>query len=133
MSIPIFSYIEKLITEHGSSTILGEHLALFKSKFSILKDEFSKIEAENAVLRERVAELEQKISALPSAKDGFEELDGVLFKRRVQGGYHNVPYCSTCHKPMSPFPPGEAFHCTACGYFTAFTEAELSNVMENLP
>ena len=131
MAIPILSDIERWITEHGSSVILKEHLALLQAKLGTLNDEVAKLEKENADLKARVAELEAKVSSA-AVSEAFVEERGALFKRRSGGGYHNAVYCPKCRQSASPFPPGEEFNCQ-CGWFSSFTEAELQNVMSNLP
>jgi predicted Rossmann fold nucleotide-binding protein DprA/Smf involved in DNA uptake len=73
MKMIILDQIEKLINEHGSSTILRDHLALFKdqvvllekennnlkSKITILKTKNAELTKENQELREKVQEYEQ--------------------------------------------------------------------------
>lgn len=131
MSIPILGEIERLITEHGSATILKEHLALLQTNLGLLKDEIAKREKENVDLRSRVAELEQQLKS-QSVIIEFVEERGALFKRRSNGGYHNAVYCPRCHQSASPFPPGAEFNCV-CGWFSSFTERELPNIIAQLP
>ena len=104
---------------------------MLQAKLGTLKDEVAKREKENADLKARVAELEAKVSSAAVTEAFFEER-GALFKRRSGGGYHNAVYCPKCRQSASPFPPGEEFNCQ-CGWFSSFTEAELQNVMSNLP
>lgn len=131
MGIPILSEFEKLINEHGSAVILKEHLALFQSKFGLLKDEFSNLEKKNSELKARVAELEAQLSSTLKAEEYVEER-GALFKRRPDGGYHNAVYCPRCHSSAFPFPPGENYNCQ-CGWSSSFTEVEINEVMSELP
>jgi hypothetical protein len=42
---------EKLITEHGSATILRDHIGLLKQQAAALEKQNSSLEAENATLR----------------------------------------------------------------------------------
>jgi cell division septum initiation protein DivIVA len=131
MAIPILSDIERWITEHGSSVILKEHLALLQAKLGALKDEVAKREKENADLKARVAQLEKQLASTAVAEQFVEER-GALFKRRSIGGYHNAVYCPRCHNSASSFPPGEQFNCQ-CGWFSSFTERELPSVIATLP
>jgi len=63
----IFGQIEKLINEHGSATILKERLHL-------AADKYSKLEDENAVLKEKIETLE---SNLDDANKEIERLNKV--------------------------------------------------------
>ncbi len=131
MALPIFKEIERLITEHGSAVILKERNSLLRDQLDMLKSEFTKLERENAQLKRRNAELERELAASKQSEQFVEE-NGALFKRRPGGGYHNAVYCPKCHQSASPFPPGAEFNCT-CGWFSAFTEAELPTIMRSLP
>ncbi|CSB29023.1 hypothetical protein R6I31_003279 [Vibrio cholerae] len=62
--------IEKLINEHGSSTILKERLELFNDKYEALEAklqnserEVSLLKQENELLKHKVAELENDLNA----------------------------------------------------------------------
>ncbi|MEC5127849.1 hypothetical protein VSU19_13875 [Verrucomicrobiales bacterium BCK34] len=57
----IFSDIEKLITEHGSASILKERLALAADKYSTLESENETLKAENEALRLKL-EKHEKVS-----------------------------------------------------------------------
>ena len=131
MAIPFLSDIERWITEHGSATILKEHLVFLQARLSALREEIAKREKENADLKARIADLEKKPSAAVVPKDLFEER-GAYFKRRVGGGYHDAVYCFRCFQSTSPFPPGEQFSCQ-CGWFSSFTEDALPNILRALP
>jgi len=62
MNIPNpLELLEKVITEHGASTILKQHLELFK-------DQLAALEKKNVELVERNRVLEQKASALEIEK-----------------------------------------------------------------
>jgi len=47
----LFDYIEKLINEHGSSTILKERLELLREQTSALEKENNALKSENAILK----------------------------------------------------------------------------------
>ena len=47
----LFTPIEKLIEEHGSSTIQGKHIAFLKDQIAAVKEQF-------AIAQRRIAELE---------------------------------------------------------------------------
>ena len=49
----MIDYIEKLINEHGSSTILKERLELLRDQISILEKENGNLKSENAILKEK--------------------------------------------------------------------------------
>jgi len=66
---------EKLINEHGSSTILKERLELFSDKYSMLEEKLSVSEQRNTIL-----ETENKIlqSEFQQAKEEIESLKQIL-------------------------------------------------------
>lgn len=131
MAIPLFSEIERLIVEHGSASVLKEHVSLLRQKLALLEAEFLKLEKENSQLKRRVEELSEKLSFAVTAQE-FHEERGALFKRKPGGGWHIAVYCPRCKSSASPFPPGAEFNCQ-CGWFSSFTENELSKVMAGLP
>lgn len=54
----LLEHFEKLINEHGSATILREHLALVKAEYATLERKCTDLTAENDRLRTRITELE---------------------------------------------------------------------------
>ena len=73
----IFDSIEKLITEHGSASILRERLAQAKDQHAILEGKASALERENTQLKsdcerlkldldKALADIAARYSALPS-------------------------------------------------------------------
>ncbi len=131
IGIPVLSEIERWIAEHGSATVLKEHLAFLQVKLTALREEVALLERENAELKQQVIELEGKLKTATVAEHFIEER-GALFKRRTNGEYHNAVYCPKCRQSASPFPPCEEFNC-ACGWFSSFTERELPNILRELP
>jgi hypothetical protein len=86
----LFAPIERLIEEHGSSSIQGKHIAFLREQLSILKEQFAiaqrrveQLESENADLRKQLQQ------AKPS---GFVESEGLLWKRSGTG-FESRPYC----------------------------------------
>ena len=47
----IFDQIEKLINEHGSSSVLRDHLAFLKEQFALLEKENALLKEENKVFK----------------------------------------------------------------------------------
>ena len=60
----LFEQIQKLITEHGSTIILRDHLALFKDQLIIYEKKFATLAAENSVLKAEISALRAGFSAL---------------------------------------------------------------------
>jgi hypothetical protein len=89
MSIPILSEIEKLINEHGSSVVLKEHLALLNTKLGLLREDIEHLQAENANIIKRNAELEEKLFRQEKSEE-FVESHGALFKPLPGGGYSEI-------------------------------------------
>ena len=57
----LFKPLEKLIIEHGSATILREHLALFKTQLAIAEKKIQILETDNQQLSAEINELRTKI------------------------------------------------------------------------
>jgi hypothetical protein len=57
---------QKLITEHGSATILRDHLALLKDQVVLLEKKAASLESENAILKSENAALKTENSELKS-------------------------------------------------------------------
>lgn len=118
------SLIERLINEHGSSTILGERLLL-------LKDELSKVERERDGLQKKCLNLEKEVSSLreelnkKSVSSDFAEVQGVLFKRDSTGSYTPTAYCPECKRPLwSTEPDIFPYQCSTkgCGFAINISE-----------
>jgi FtsZ-binding cell division protein ZapB len=131
MAIPVLGEIERWITEHGSATILKEHLALLQTKISTLKEEVTKLERENTALRTRNAELEAQVATTRTAEEFVEEM-GALFKRKPGGGYQRAVYCPRCRLSTAPFPEWGEYNCK-CGWSSSFQRAELDQILQALP
>ena len=134
MAIPILGEIERFITEHGSSVVLKEHLALLNTKLALLKTDVERMEAQIARLTARNAELEQQV-AKEQKDDKFVEARGALFKRKVGGGHVETPYCPNCHRSMSCFRHMFPYECSnkACGHKADFKGNQLHDVLASLP
>ena len=58
----LLQHLEKLITEHGSSAILRDHLGLLREQFALSEKKVSSLE-------NNVSELEMKLLALEKERD----------------------------------------------------------------
>lgn len=67
--------IEKLINEHGSSTILKERLELLKDQISALGKDNGGLKSENAALKDKAKHLE---SELNDATDEIQRLNKII-------------------------------------------------------
>lgn len=65
--------LQKLITEHGSATILRDHLALFKDQVVILEKKATLLESENAGLKTENRKLKTKIQQLTEENDKLRQ------------------------------------------------------------
>ncbi|MDI1342050.1 hypothetical protein [Polaromonas sp.] len=137
----LFDSIEKLITEHGSATILKERIALANDKYAALEAEVKKLRFENEELRLDNEQLKQEGRALnekPSHKSSlseFTEEAGALFKRRENGEWDHTPYCPSCKTAMVAPGRHELFRCgkKSCGQSTSFKGIGVGDVISRLP
>ena len=71
----LLSALDKLIKEHGSASILKDHLALFKDQVVLLENQNSSLMKENASLKEQINKLCENEKLL---KSKIEEYDSQL-------------------------------------------------------
>jgi predicted nuclease with TOPRIM domain len=71
--IDVLEMLEKLINEHGSSTILRERLELFSDKYSMLEEKLKSSEQRNAALESENKKLSEQIGRLEKE---FDQLHG---------------------------------------------------------
>lgn len=124
--------IEKLITEHGSATILRDHLAL-------VRDQAKAVVEENEKLKRRVVELEDVVRSLTTelrskkTEEEFVEHRGALFKKKPGGGYHLAVYCPNCRQPAGSIHAVMPFSCGQRHWSSAFTSGDLEKILKELP
>ena len=86
----LFAPIEKLITEHGSASILREHINLLKEKFSLLEKENSSLKEEKEILskknRDLISQLEKATNEKESLKKLNQELQGAAYQEKEKLG-----------------------------------------------
>ena len=63
--------IQKLINEHGSATILRDHLAMFKDQVVLLEKKNADLTSENAILKSKIQVLERKQQDLVEENETF--------------------------------------------------------------
>lgn len=118
----MLSLLEKLINEHGSSTILRERLVLIKAEYEALERKCSDLQSKNSALQLEVEQLRSRSDNLES------ELD--ILKSGALATY----VCDHCGNPditrigSRPDPTFGAlgvkqkvFKCNKCGQESAFT------------
>ena len=65
--------LEKLINEHGSSTILRERLELFSDKYSMLEEKITHLQLRNQELEGQLQEAKEEISRLQDIVEAHSE------------------------------------------------------------
>lgn len=133
----LLSTLGSLISSLGnvqSAAVLKEHVALLRSKLEFIQDRVIALEAENARLIGRNAELEQE-AVRQAASAQFVESRGALFKRLAGGEYSETPYCPVCHSAMWAFESMFPFECgnQSCKRIAGFKGGELKEVLSRLP
>ena len=76
-----------------------------EEKLAKAEQRIDELTQENSKLHEQVAEAERLHE--------FDEVSGVLFKRRVGGGYHDAVYCPKCRIAMMEVVYG-GIYCDGC-------------------
>jgi len=93
MGIPLFGEIERLITEHGSATVLSERLALAKDQYSSLEKENLVLKTENDRLRLDNDQLKERLRIL----DQHQNIS-LVRKYGIFWDSEGTPYCPHCQK-----------------------------------
>lgn len=128
MTLNPLTWLEKAINEHGSSTILGQNLALIKDMLAKVEKEKSELEKSLSEARKELIELKKKIPA-----PHFVEYRGAKFKRKPSGGYENAVYCPICEIGMGTIPNRRMpFTCGRCKAFTSFFAHELHSILKEV-
>ena len=129
--MPLLELLDKLITEHGSSSIMRDHIAL-------LREEAASIEKKLVACQRRCAELQGENAHLRkdlerySASDDFVEFRGALFKRKGPDDYDPTVRCPSCQMPISSLEQMLPYHCSGCNVTLDFTGADLPSVLREL-
>ena len=125
MELNPLKLIEKLINEHGSSSILKERLELIRDQLSALKARNDELEAKLALARQENERLRRLV---PDKR--FVEYGGVKFKRKPSGGFESTIYCPSCEVGMATIPGANMpFTCGKCSALSGFTSSQLSAIL----
>ena len=84
------SLIEKLINEHGSSTILKERLELLKDQISALEKENGALKSENAILKDKAKHLESKLNDATKETQRLNEIINAFQKNQSIKKYDEI-------------------------------------------
>ncbi len=125
--------IEKLITEHGSSTILRERLEALRDDVNRLQQKNMDLETELSKIKEEHAKLLEELKKYRK-EENFTEKRGALWRMNPDGTYSETPYCVSCKIPMSRFALfPEIIKCARCGYKPHFKFSEIERIIKELP
>ena len=127
----ILDYVNKLISEHGSSEILREHLSLLKSKVDNLVKEKSDLNAKLSESINKINDLEKKLAKL-SVSNEFTEKSGILFKRDSTGRYEDLGFCPRCHFSMVEFEGNHHSYCSSCNFESGLSKSDISQIVKQL-
>ena len=129
----IMTEIKDLLKEIPISDILREKLASADKSISKLEKENAELRKINLENSKKIQWFENELNSLRMIRDEFVESNGALFKRKQGGGYHSVPYCPECKKPLSLF--GRDFQCACdnCKINFGFYQTDLIQIIKDLP
>lgn len=77
---PLLDSIEKLISEHGSASILRDHVNLLREQFTVLEKQNFSLQDENSTLKKKIENLDEVINQL---RQENKELNDVLHARPI--------------------------------------------------
>lgn len=127
----MLSIIEKLINEHGSSSILKERLELVNDKYEALETKLANSEKENEILRKEIESLKKEFET-QKVKSEFIEYKGAKFKRMPSGKFEEAVYCLKCNGGMFALENYLPFVCGTCGSTAGFNGGQLKSVISEL-
>lgn len=90
MSLNPITQLEKLINEHGSATILRDHVALLRDKFAFLEKENSTLAMEIEASKKKNAALKAKIAVLDKDVASLRKENEALRKEKQTQKQHGV-------------------------------------------
>lgn len=127
----MLSIIEKLINEHGSSTILKERLELINDKYEALETKLANSKKENELLRKELEVLKKQVET-QKIEAGFIDYKGAKFKRMPSGKFEEAAYCLKCNGGMFALDSCLPFVCGSCGSTASFNGGQLKSVINEL-
>ena len=133
--LDLFATLGALIASLGNAQSVAavkERMALIQDQFALARDEAMQLRAENERLAQALDQCKHQLAAQTRTQQ-FTQHAGALFRRDAAGRYERVVYCPTCRISTAAWPEGEQFHCSACGWFSAFREDAITSVMAGLP
>jgi DNA repair exonuclease SbcCD ATPase subunit len=122
----IFEILENALV----SSALRERLAIVKEALTEATNKVARLEAENAELKEQVAEALQQLEDQKTESE-FVEHRGAKFKREALTGKFDGPYCPACLKPFTAA-PGNSFFCIGCKSQPTFKKHDLNKILSRL-
>ncbi|NOS72344.1 MAG: hypothetical protein HOP33_20775 [Verrucomicrobia bacterium] len=129
MAIPILDDLERLIVEHGSATVRGDHIALLREQREGLEKKVADLQSENGSLKEEIRDLREKLKTAAPPNE-FIKYRGVLFRRLPTGVIEDAVYCWKCRGPMVSMKRHMPYQCTACNITADFTVSWLPEIMK---
>ena len=124
----LLTALDKLITEHGSATILKERIVQLREEFDRLKGKHDRLESENGRLNAEIAglrtELEKK--TIPTEYIAHR---GVLFRRLPNGNIQDEVYCPSCKCTMGSLAGELPYRCSKCRFAASFTGHDLKRIV----
>lgn len=131
MIVGLLEAFDKLITEHGSSTIQKERIVQLREQLERLQHEHDRLNTEHQqVLSENQrlrAELEKK-----SIPDEYTEHRGALFRRLTNGTIQDEAYCPACKIPMTSLGGMLPLRCSKCKREASFTGKALHKIVSEI-
>jgi hypothetical protein len=89
--------------------------AVLEDKLKEAEKRYERLETDNRQLREENFTLQKRINELTKSDD-YVEVEGLLWKRKVGGGFEGKPRCPICpnHPVLFDFPPRVHWNCSKC-------------------
>jgi hypothetical protein len=130
-----FDALEKLISEHGSATIIGHNLSFVREQYGILEKKVSDLEANLEVVtldRNKKSEELQRLQDEHSDEIRIHS-SGIEFKRGKRTSGKWLPFCPKCKMPAITPNFGTVVECSArCSWKSTLLHSDLNKVIKEL-
>ncbi len=128
----LIAMIDRLISEHASSSIQKERLVQLREELERLEKKHDRLEAEHQRVLDENQRLRDELEK-KTVPDEYTEHRGVLLRRLPNGEIQDEAYCPECKIPMTSLAGMLPFACSKCKRQANFTGKELHHVISEVP
>lgn len=111
------------------SEVVKQRLALKEEQFDELKQKNEEFVKRIGILEAENTELKKKLKT-QDKRERFVDFRGVLWKRKLGGGFECIPFCPSCNYVMTATISG--YICRRCRIETSMHDADVALIISEL-